>query len=170
MKTITRLAGTALAVLGLTLATANPAGASHVTGWGMPSRSGQTINAAVWGDTNCQFYQCAWHVTIERSSWSGYRTMDESRRDMYFGGLSAACMEGTYNYHAHWHEERIVQGYEEIHFGGAGYGHNTYEPGPPVKQDSPSVRITCHVPAPGVPGGGGGGGGKLPIIGATQVP
>lgn len=143
MKTITRLAGTALAVVSLVVVMANPAGASHVTGWGIPSRSGELINAAVHGDKSCPYFQCEWHVSIERSSWNGFRTMDGSRRDLYFGSLQVACMEGEYDYKAHWHEERMVAEPKSVGVAGASYGYVSYSKRT-LTQDSPGRRIRCE--------------------------
>jgi len=139
----------------IALAAITPANAAQVTGFTAPweKEPDVTVAGRVDGDPNfCGGISCKWHVSLQRSSWMGYQTVEGSRRDYYFGEFDANCLEGIYDYHSHYHHETLVQRYQEVHVAGTGVGSSSYE-WVTDNPSGPSTTITCtalsYAPGPG---------------------
>ena len=92
---------------------------------------------------------CDWWITAERSSYSGYRTVEGSSRYRGNGIQGTGCVnDGTYDYKSHVHGEWTNRGQ---------ISHGEYStPGEGVtvrKWDSSKARFNCFDPpdAPGLP-------------------
>ena len=94
-----------LVVLAFVLATAGTAGALLAPVVWTPWKVDATTvrgQANVVGDCG-GYITCSFHTTLERSSWSGYRTVDGSKINQRLGLQypSGRLLSGTYNYKTH---------------------------------------------------------------------
>lgn len=105
-KTRLRVVAVMLAATVVTLALAASATAL-IQGpalWAPKKISSTQVQGQAYVGGNCGGYiSCYFHTTLERSSWTGYRTVDGSRIDLRFGYQypTGTMLTGTYTYKTH---------------------------------------------------------------------
>jgi hypothetical protein len=99
------VAGTlAAAVVALALAASATALIQGPALWKPWKYTSTQVRGKAWVGGNCGGYiSCYFHTTLERSSWSGYRTVDGSKIEMRFGYQypTGTMLSGTYTYKTH---------------------------------------------------------------------
>lgn len=124
--------GTALGLGGIVL-TASAALAYGVTGWVTPSMATKVqINYGATVDTSCGggYVVCEHHLSLERDSGIGWRTVAYSIVPMGNGAYKVVCdTNGTYDYKSHFHLDAT------------GWDGRLYQ----EKADSSAARLTCDL-------------------------